>query len=424
MNWEREIFRLTGERPLVLTGIAPTKNDIVKVATYPGLFIIINYDILSRKFDDVDITVDKEGYEHRNEIEHWPWVDLLNAIGVDFVIFDEAHYAKNVDSQRSRAARLLKAPKVLLLTATPVMNRPKELGPMLNIIDENTFGIESFTNRYSDGKNGVRNVEELREVLKSRMIRRLKKDVMKDLPEINRMVEYRELSAKARNLYNKVLAGVYELLSDWDPARAGDSKKVTNILVQIMRLKQVCAYAMMEETADKATEIYDSVGDENGNVKWKKVIIYSQFVSVVHGIAKRLGQEAIIMTGTDDPKPADKMRKKDLFQEDESVHFLVATPQAAGEGLTMTAAGTTLWNDQLWTPAGHEQGEGRAYGRLNDAHGIDSIFMLAQDTIMEDIQELLRFKQNTINQTVEGIDAERDTGVAMALIQKLKNGMR
>lgn len=424
VNWEREIFRLTGEIPLVVTGIAPTKNDIVRVATFKDHFIIINYEILGRKFEDQDITTDKEGFVHAKEIEHWPWIDLLNAISPDFVIFDEAHYAKNSTSQRSQAARMLKSPKVLLLTATPVMNRPKELGPMLNIIDDNTFGVESFANRYSDGKNGVRNVEELREVLKSRMIRRLKKDVQPDLPEINRMVEYRELSPKARKLYDKVLTGVYELLNEWDPNRAGDSKMVTNILAQIMRLKQVCAYAMMEETADKATEVYDSVSDENGNVKWKKVIIYSQFIPSVHGIAKRLGQEAIYLTGTDDPTPKDKMKKVDAFQNDPSIHFLVANAQAAGEGLTMTQAGTVIWNDQLWTPAGHEQGEGRAYGRLNDAHGIDSIFMMMNNTIMEYIQELLHFKQNTINQTVEGIDAERDTSVAMELIKKLKMGLR
>lgn len=424
VNWEREIFRLTGEIPLVLTGIVPSKNDIVKVATFTGHFIIINYEILGRKFEDKEVVKDQEGFDHVKETEHWPWIDLFNAVGIEFAIFDEAHYAKNSSSQRSQASRLLKTPKVALLTATPVLNRPKELGPMLNIIDENAFGVESFTNRYSDGKNGVRNVQELREVLKSRMIRRLKKDVQPDLPDINRMVEYRELSTKARKLYQKVMTGVYELLNEWDPERAGDSKKVTNILTQIMRLKQICSYAMMEETADKAVEIYDSVSDENGNVKWKKVIIYSQFIPAVHGIARRLGNEAIYLTGTDDPLPRDKQRKVDIFQTDPNVHFLVANPQAAGEGLTITAAGTVIWNDQLWTPAGHEQGEGRAYGRLNDAHGIDSVFMMMNDTIMEDIQELLRFKQNTINQTVEGIDAERDTSVAMELIRKLKSGLR
>lgn len=417
-NWFREIQALTGETATILQGTSPTDDDIIKLLVGKPKFVIINYDILSRVFHKETITKDEEGYLHKKETDEWLWVDLINMFGPDLIIYDEGHYMQNHDSQRSQAGRMLKAPRRLIMTATPMLNTPANLWPILTIIDPELFPSQTaFLDRYTiDGKR-PRNIEELSELLKSKMIRRLKKDVQKDLPEIIPVKDFETLSPKAKKLYQRVLEGVYQVVSEWNPHEAGSEKKVTNILVQIMRLKQICAISKIDSTADRAVELFDNAeGNDN-----RKVIIFSQFVPIVHAIAKRLGQEAIVITG--ETPVSKRMELVDTFQNDDSIHFAVCSSKAVSEGLTMTKAGSIIFHDLLWTPYAHEQLVGRAYGRLNDAHGVDVRYAVIEDSIEEWILDLLNEKQAMGDAIVDGMGEDSTTSVAMALIQKIKRSL-
>ncbi len=416
--WYKEIVRLTGERPYVLVGGAPSHSDILHILTEKPRFIIINYDILGKNAEIEKVSKDAEGFLHKKVETRWLWIELLNMYQVDLTIWDEAHYLQNHGSNRSQGSRILKSPRNVLATATPLMNNPSNMWPLLTIIDSELFpSHDHFVNRYTtDGKH-AKNVQELREILKTKMIRRLKKDVIKDLPQLIPINDYQELNGKARKLYEKVLQGVYQVVKEWNPGEAGAEKKVTNILVQIMRLKQICAIAKIESTADKAVELFDNAeGNDN-----RKVIIFSQFVPIVKGIAKRLGHEAIVMTG--EQTLVERNALVWQFQNNPDVHFAVCSSKAISEGLTMTQAGSMIFHDLLWTPAGHEQCIGRAYGRLNDAHGIDVYYEICEDTIEEWIKDLLVDKQNTIDIVVEGSQDGQDGSVMMDLIRKIKNSM-
>jgi SNF2 family DNA or RNA helicase len=116
------------------------------------------------------------------------------------------------------------------------------------------------------------------------------------------------------------------------------------------------------------------------------------------------------------------MEVVDKFQKDDTP-FLVATTLAAGEGLDITAAGTVIFTDLLWTPAGHEQAEDRAYMRNNDPHGIDAYYYIKENTIMEWIMELLNLKTEVIGEVVEGVQSSRDTNVANELIKRMREEM-
>jgi len=268
----------------------------------------------------------------------------------------------------------------------------------------------------------AKNVAELRELLKPLMIRRLKKDVVAELPAVNRVYRWTELSDKAVRLYNRVLTGIYESLAEWDPAGAGAEKAVMNMLVQLMRLKQICAVDRIDFVADLAVEINDSIEERNGERdKSHKVLVFSQFVPIVHAIARRLGSEAVWMTGELNAQQRDTVIQR--FKLDPAVRFLVATDKVAGEGLNLYEAHAVVFADLLWTPAGHEQCEGRAYGRLADLHGIDSYWCAATDTVDDDILKILARKMNVINQVVEGIDAERGSSIVKELLENMKNGM-
>jgi SNF2 family DNA or RNA helicase len=429
-NWARQILKITGERAVVLMGSVPEKHDLVTLLTSDHKYYIINYDILGKRSEFKKEWKDQEGYKHEENVEKFMWVDVLNMAKFDVVISDESHYIKNTDSNRSQAVRKLSMPRVIHMTGTPVLNRPGELWPMLTMIDPESFpSEEGFIRNYTyDGKT-ARNVEELKNSLKSIMIRRKQSDVMDDLPELNRMEDYHELSTKARKLYSKILDGVYEEIAAYSAAGMGEKeRKVTSILAQIMRLKQVCAIDKVDSTAELAIQLHESAENERHN----KVLIFSQFKATAYAIAQRLGHEALcfVSRGPSEFKTADMNERDRLvqqFQTDPKIKYLVVTEKTAKEGHDITEAGFVIFNDLFWTPAAHDQGEGRAYMRMIDPHGISAYYRIVDmngEGIEEWIWELLDKKTGIINSTVEGVeDARGDVSVAMALIEKMKEKM-
>lgn len=423
-NWIREVRKFA---PHLVTytcqGEAPTAFDMKMLLTTKPDIVIINYDIIGRKVEEK--YEDKNGFTHKRD--RFLWVELLNLLGLDICVLDEGHYIKNIDAQRSKGVRLLEMPNAISLTGTPILNRPQELWAMLHVADRQTFpSFETFKNQYTyDGKT-VRNVEELKSLLKPLMIRRLKRDVIKELEPINRVNSYYELSEKGRKLYDKVLGGIFEVLAEWNPSLAGAQQKVTNMLVQIQRLKQVVAIDGVEGTATLATEIYDASPEATDS---NKVLIFSQFKATTYATGQRLGAETLsfVTRSGNEFVTADNQRQQQLidqFQTDPSVHFLCVTEKTAKEGHNITAAKAVIFNDLFWTPAGHQQAEARAYGRISDLHTIDSYYRIGINSISEHIMELLAAKMRLIEQVVEGVEASRaDTSIVHELLAKLKEEM-
>lgn len=431
-NWCREIYRLTGTKPQVLIGTEPSAYDIHQLMNAKAQFTVTNFDTISRPSEYDKEWIDEDGRKRQSHEKRFFWADVLNLANFDIVIVDESHYIKNTDSNRSQAVRALKPQRILHMTGTPVLNRPGELWPMLNMIAPETFpSEETFIRQYTYDRKTARNVEELKEVLKPIMIRRKQSDVVDELPPLNRIEEYHELSKKALKLYKKVLDGIYEELAEFDARRrnydAPNEMSVASVLAKIMRLKQICAIDKVERTADLATEIHESASEDKHN----KVLIFSQFKAVAYAIHQRLGHESLCFVdkGRNDFETADVNERDRIvqqFQHDDKYKYLVVTEKSAKEGHNITEAGHVIFNDLFWTPASHDQGEGRAYMRINDPHGIDSYYLITDmggDGIEEWIWELLGMKTAVINQTVEGVEASRDVSVAMALISKLKESM-
>src|SRR5215203_596378 len=431
-NWAREIKNLSGKRPTVLFGSEPSTETMISMIRNPAQFTLVNYDVIANRTTNIKVTKDKEGFTHEERQERFLWVELINLSKPDLIIIDEGHYFKNVDALRSQACRLLKAVRIVILTGTPVLNRPGELWPMLYLLAPDQFpSHELFLKQYTyDGKS-ARNVQELHALMKSIMIRRLKKDVVKELPPIVRIPKYHDLSAKALKLYRKIESGVYETIAEFSPTgQGGDTRAITHILAQIQRLKMVCAIDKVEETADLATELYES-GSEDED---RKVLIFTQYKAVAYAIAQRLeiDRECLSFVRrtasgflTVDNNERDALVQR--FQTDPKIKYLVVTEKTAKEGHNITAGGHVIFNDLFWTPAGHSQGEGRAYGRLSNLHSISSYYSITDmdgESIEEWIWAMLQSKMATIEEVVEGVEGSRgDESIAMELINKMRENM-
>lgn len=400
-NWKREIKKATGLDCNILSGAEPSELAITSMLLGNHKYHIINYDILGRGDKDKE-----------SNIFVSPWAKIINMMRFDAIIFDEAHYVKNMESGRSRAARELKSRYVLNLTGTPIVNRPIELFPLLHIVDSQTFpAYESFSAQWlSNSGKAVRNESAFREMLSAYMIRRRKEDVIKDLPQIERNNYFIELTPAAKKSYNSALEGVYISLRNPEYER-----NINSILAQLMRLKQIVADDTVQHTVELARDIYEE--------SEKKVLIFSQFVATCHDITSRLGTDTLCITGEDDD--VSRYNKIDKFQNDPSIKYMVLSTKAGAEGLTLTAAHYVIFNDLCWTPKDHRQAEARCYGRMNDMHSATAYYMQAEGTVTEMIMAILREKMNIIESTVEGINtsAGENSSIISEFLKKLKGGL-
>ena len=419
-NWVREIRNLAGEEPAICINTKKEKTEAYfKIIAEKVPYILISHDMLG--------TYDEEVDEQTKEVTRkYTWADLFKMIKPNLLIIDEAHLIKSPDANRTKAThQLVDIPHVILLTATPILNRTEEWWSLLHMTDPIMFrSHQAFKNHYTWDGQTARNVNELHDLLRPRFIQRLKKDVQKDLPPINRQTRIVELSKEAKANYNLALEGLYNDLAVYDPKGKGKGViNVQHILAQILRLKQICAAEKPDYVADLATELIDQ--SENGG----KVLIFSYFKAIAYRIAQLLGDEAVctVSRTEDDFVSMTSDKRDDLFQETKNnpdIKFIVTT-EAAKEGHNLEFCDWVIFNDQFWTPAAHDQCEGRAYGRLANPHTIDVFNIIADVKIEEWMQELLNQKLVIIEEAVEGVESTRELegSIVQALISKIKGEM-
>lgn len=410
LNWAKHIENITGHTPMILSGSLPSEFDIFALLyREKPKYVIVNYDVLGSKKELVEVD---ETNGLKTTREKFYWLELLNNASFDLIVLDESHRIKNVDSNRSKAAIRLISKHVICLTGTPVMNRPGELWAQLTLVSPEEFpSYENFLQTYTyDGKQ-AKNVNILRQMLRRLMFRKTTKDVIKDLPAIERVDEFFELNEKYRDLYNKAIQGVYQQLNSiGEVTRQQD---ITSILAEIMRCKQICSAAKVERVSELAVDLSD-------NDEGKKVLIFSQFKETVYNIATLLGNEVVTVTGDIDNEEREKRVKE--FQTNDTIKFLVGTWQTMGEGLDLTAASYVIFADLFWTPANHQQCEARAYGRLSDLHPVVSYYIRAVKTLEDWIMELLFSKLKIIEEVVEGVSNANES-IANDLIKRIRMEM-
>lgn len=426
-NWVKEIKQLCDVEnidPVVIQGgklDGPTMKRII-IDREP--YVIISYDTLA--------TYDRELFKTEKSLSStakplYLWAEFLEQVNFDLLIMDEAHQIKNTDTKRYQAIERFKhVPYVIPATASPVLNRTPELWPLLHMTHPTKFpSLTRFIHTYTyDGKT-PRNVGKLQEMLRPMFLRRLKKDVQKDLPPINRIEVLHTLSDESYNLYVKAMQGIYESISMYNPLDIGGTEmSIMSILAQFTRLLQITAADKVDHTVEVAMDLIDE-SEKPGS----KVLIFSKFKGTAYNIARRLGSEAVctVRRTEEDFVSLDANKRHELFEEarfDDRIRYIVTT-EAAKEGHNLEFCDWVIFNDLFWTPEAHIQCEGRAYGRLADPHNIDSIWMVADIAVEKWLKSLLDDKTAIIEAAVDGIETSRDAehmeSIGKALIMKIKN---
>lgn len=393
-NWEREAARHVNMVSEVLEGRKPPKRKPIVSAP----ILIINYEIL-----------------------HW-WVPYLRKLGVQVVIIDEAHYIKNRSSKRYKAVKALceDVPHVIGISGTPLTNRPAELWPILSIIRPDKFkSFFKYAFRYCKPRklpwgwvyDGARDLDVLHEKLKRLcMIRRLKKDVLKELPAKVRNVVPVSLSDKRE--YLEAANDFLNWLGRSSPEKVSKAKK-SEALVQVGYLLRLCAKL-------KVNAIYDWI-DNFLEASDGKLVIFTGHRKMIDLLQERYGKLAVTVDGR--VVKMDRQHAVDRFQRDPKTRLFFGNFKAAGVGLTLTAASDCMFTDLPWTPGDLVQCEDRIH-RIGQKNAAMIYYLVARGTIEEKLCKILQDKQSVLAQVLDGGSEGDDLNVFNALLNSItKKGL-
>ncbi len=352
---------------------------------------IVNYESLKKYF--IKSIKIPEGKKLRlNHIEFNENIKYFKS-----VIIDESHRLKNGAAQQTKFAMGVCRGKemVLLLTGTPVINKPKDLISQLHImghLDQSFGSYKNFKTRYCSGPREASNLKELNHKLKSScFFRRAKTDVLKDLPAKMRQIVSCEISNQDE--YNDAENNLLQYLIRYKNA---DTEKLARamraeIMVSIGILKNISARGKLDG-------VYDYIDDvmESG----EKLIIFVNLREIGQAIHQRY-PDAVTVTGMDDQ--TSRQRAVESFQNKPDCKLIICSIKAAGVGLTLTASSRVAFVELPWTAADCEQCEDRAH-RIGQKDSVQCTYFLGRNTIDEKIYEIIETKRGIAGQITGSTD--------------------
>lgn len=355
--------------------------------------------------------------------------ELLKQKEFLYCILDEAHYIKNHKSKTSQATKSLKAEHRICLTGTPIENNLLELWSQFAFINPHVLGnLQTFKTRFFNPivKNADENAQEhLRALIKPFLLRRLKEDVVKDLPKKNEQLIWCEMSDNQRKFYDAFKTyyqhKVYELVET-----KGIHNSQIEILEALLRLRQaVCHPKLLKlEESKKFTSLPKNILKIEQSVKLettlellksaieseKKTLVFSQFASMIKILETELkaaGIDPIILTG----QSKNRGELVERFQNTDVHKIFLISLKAGGTGLNLTAASNVIHYDPWWNPAVEAQATDRAH-RIGQDKTVSVYKMLVKDSIEEKILTLQEKKkglvQNILNGTSQGKGLTKD----------------
>lgn len=327
-------------------------------------------------------------------------LDYLKNYAFDLIIFDEAHYLKNPEAKRTKAALAIPAAKRLFLTGTPILNRPAELWTIANACAPNIFPEWwDFARLYCAARkrrvgrrdvwdfSGASNLDQLQYVLRSNlMIRRRKADVLADLPPKRRQVITLEAPAAVEREARAWAANVASL--GYEEA------------VKRLRSAPAALEDMAQIRADLArAKVKPAVAHIEGVLEAEeKTVVFAHHRVTLNKLHRHLSKHGVVEINGDVPSSR-RAALVDSFQTDSNIRIFLGQIQAAGEAITLTAAQHVVFIEQDWTPGRNEQAEDRAH-RIGQAGSVLIQYLVFDGSLDAHLAQACLRKDGVINRAV------------------------
>ena len=343
----------------------------------------------------------------------------LQALKVKTLILDECQLIKEPKSLRTKNSVALakSCSHVLALTGTPILNRPRELFSSLNIISPTQFPkrwqfYKQYCGLYYNGfawvADGATHIPELRTNIQPFTIRRMKKDVLPDLPDKRREIIYVDMPDELFTTYKKAedeLISFYREFKEWKKkaglASESEDKNIhMTLLSKLNYLRQIVGIAK----AKQSLEIIQSFVDAG-----KKLIVFAHHLDVLNLIENYLKKEKILFVRVDGSVTGDKRQQAvDTFQTDDNVKIFLGGITAAGMGITLTAASDSLFIERMWTPSVEEQAEDRNH-RIGTKTSVTAWYLTVVNTVDDKLAGIVESKRKVISALLQGVGKESST---------------
>lgn len=387
-NWEKEISRFTPDLSCkVISGSVSERKELLAQASGedPAMDAdvwITSYDLLKR---------DIVGYEN---------LTFANQI------IDEAQYIKNHNTQASKTVRLIHSGFRLALTGTPIENRLSELWSIFDFLMPGfLLGYQGFRETYEEAVvrgTDSEATERLRTLVHPFILRRLKRDVLLELPDKLEKSISVHLEGEQRKLYDAYAQRLRMFLAKQSPDEFRQNK--LELLRELTRLRQLCCgpslflenYKGENAKLDTCMELVKQAIDGG-----HKLLLFSQFTSVLDEVEKALKKEHIKNLRIDGSvSKEERMRRVEAFNEGDIPVFCISL-KAGGTGLNLTAADIVIHFDPWWNVAAQNQATDRAH-RIGQKNTVMVYELIAENTIEEQIQNLQKSKQDLAEEILSG----------------------
>ena len=403
-NWPLEIEKFTDEKYVVIDGTPDER--VAQWLREDVLFYIVNFELLQedlfggrQRKPKKDETAEQKAKRDKTSAKAKKRQAILSTIKNrmwDLIVVDEAQALKHHDSQRTRNVKALKGRCRLALTGTPLDGRLEELHSIMGFVAPGLLMSKTrFFQRYVDtdfwGRvTGYKKINEVSWKIQPFFLRRLKKNVLKDLPDKvyqNRIVV---LTSEEMKIYRALADNGHEATED------------AGALVALIRCKQFCNNPQMIEDSCQASskldafkEVIDEAVIQNGH----KVLIFSQYKEMLNVLAPELdtlGVKYMRIDGDVEPKLRASMQAK--FNSDKSIDAMIGT-EAMSAGLNFQSADYVINYDDNWSPAIMAQREDRCH-RNGQRNVVTVVNFICRDTIEERIRGVIYAKNKVSAQTL------------------------
>ena len=391
-NWLREIRTYTPALTVqIISGTADTRRQLIEGDADADVWIT-SYDLLKR------------------DIEEYENIAFANEI------IDEAQYIKNQSTQAAQSVRVIKSGFRMALTGTPIENHLSELWSILDYLMPGfLYNYRGFEKEYEIPivvQKDEEALTRLKKMVHPFILRRLKKQVLKELPDKLEEVVTVRLSGEQKKLYDATAEQIRLALDKTTPEEFRSGK--LELLSQLTRLRQVCCDpSLLYENYDGESAKLDACLElvEQAIDGGHKLLLFSQFTKMLDIICERLTSSGIAYHRIDGSVSKEsRMEMVDSFADDDIPVFCISL-KAGGTGLNLTAADIVIHYDPWWNKAAQNQATDRAH-RIGQTETVSVYELIAEGTIEEQIQLLKSSKSHLAEDVLSG------ESISSALISK------
>jgi len=454
LNWRKEISDFTNEKTFVYKYVPKKKSKEVAHTKAESLFHVINYEALdsyikieykhkckgkkivpgkgmvncdceiidlNKTHKECPVCKNKKTFKtsfHSLQYFKDAFGEHLDPEDYDLIVVDEFHRIK--EKKTGWTQIIVKGfrdivKRKILISGTAIKSRPFEFFVGLNFLNKDDwnnsheFGVRycaGYDNNFGWDYSGVSNLEELFTRISGYFLRRLKKDVLKDLPPKTYTHIPLELTDAEYKEYE-------QLIKDFKKVVDGVEKEDT-YLAKIAKLKLVTGRCKLKRAVEYIQDIVDS---------GEKIVIMSDLQELAEEIHKLFPDNSVLHTGSMNEN--DKFEAYQRFQKDKNIRIFSGMIMASGVGISLTEASRLMFIGFGWTPGDMEQAEDRIHRASTTHDNIQIITLYCADTIDEDIMELLDEKSAVVSQVLDNTIAKKDVtksdeSIFKALISRLK----